>query len=79
MEAEVVNNTAYASLATGTTTTANYEGYPYDVVRTISYVFGTDLTAESLKQITIIVRPNGKSNTLVTYTAYRAKNITFGL
>ena len=79
LEAEVVNSTAYASLTTGTTTTTNYKSYPYDVIRTVSYVFGTDLTAESLKQITIVVRPNGKSNNLVTYTTYRAKNITFGL
>jgi prepilin-type N-terminal cleavage/methylation domain-containing protein len=79
LEAEIVNSTAYASLTTGTTTTTNYKTYPYDVIRTVSYISGTDLTAESLKQITIVVRPNGKSNNLVTYTTYRAKNITFGL
>jgi len=79
LEAEVVNSTAYVSVATGTTTTANYRTYPYDVIRTVSYVSGSDLTPESLKQVTIVVRPNGKTNNLVTYTTYRAKNVTFGL
>jgi prepilin-type N-terminal cleavage/methylation domain-containing protein len=79
MELERLQNLAYTSLTTGTVTTSNYQSYGYDVVTTISYVFGNDASAESLKQIVIQVRKSGSSSDLARLVTYIAKNITYGL
>ncbi|MDD5431717.1 MAG: prepilin-type N-terminal cleavage/methylation domain-containing protein [Candidatus Omnitrophica bacterium] len=77
MEMEVVNNLPYASITS--LTTNNYNGYLYTVVRTVSFVFGDALSAESLKQILIQVRKSGSTDNLATLYTYIAKNVTAGL
>ena len=77
MELEMVNHLAYANITNLTTT--NYEAYPYDVVRRVTFKNGTDITAESLKNITIEVRKNGTTQGLVNVTTFIAKNVAEGL
>jgi len=78
-EMEVVSNTAYADLATGTTVLNNYRGYNYNLTKAISYVYGGDATAESLKQVVITVTRSGSAVTLSRIVTYIAKNVTYGL
>jgi len=77
MEMEVVNNLAYANITS--LTTNSYDNYPFTVVRTVSYVFGDDLSAESLKQVLVQVRKDGSTDNLATLHTYIAKNTTIGL
>lgn len=77
-EMERVANLAFTAIPAGATTTANYQTYPYDLVRTVSYVFGSDATPESLKQVTVEVRKSGSSENLVKIITYIARNLTFG-
>jgi prepilin-type N-terminal cleavage/methylation domain-containing protein len=74
---EVVNNTAYNTLASASV--ANYQGYSYDLTRTVSYVYGSVISAESLKKITLQVRRAGGAMVLASLVTYRAKNISYGL
>jgi len=76
-EQELVKSLAYANIVS--LTTSNYDNYPFDVIRTVSYVFGTDATAESLKKVVISVRVTGTARDLFTSTTYIAKNASFGL
>ena len=78
-EMENVLNTAYNSIAVGTTSSPNYQGYAYDLITTVSYAFGTALTAESVKLVTISVTKAGSAIVLVTLNNYIAKNVTWGL
>jgi len=77
MEIEKVENLLYANIIS--LTTNNYLGYPFDVVRGVTYVFGNDTSAESLKQVTVEVRNNGSATDLIRLVTYIAKNISFGL
>lgn len=79
LEMEKVNNIAYASLATGTTNFSNYQGYPYNVQRTVAYVFGDNAAVESLKSIIVTVTRAVDSTTVLTLRTYRAKNVAYGL
>jgi prepilin-type N-terminal cleavage/methylation domain-containing protein len=77
LELETVNHLAYANITNQTIT--NYESYPYDVVRTVTFNNGTDITAESLKKIVIEVRKTGTTQDLVNITTYIARNVALGL
>ncbi len=79
LELETVNNLAYASLPVGTVTTNNYKLYSYTVIRTVSYVFGNDAAAESLKQVLIEVRKSNSSETIARLVIYLVKNTSIGL
>jgi Tfp pilus assembly protein PilE len=79
LEMEKIINTAYASIATGTTVYPNYQGYAYDLTSTVSYAFGSALTGESVKLVSISVTKAGQVTVLVTLKNYIAKNITWGL
>lgn len=72
-------NTAYASLAIGTVVSNSYQGYDYDLTSTISYAYGTAVSAESVKLVVISVTKHGSATVLVTLKNYIAKNITWGL
>lgn len=76
-EMERVNNLAYASITS--TSFSNYQGYPYDIDRTMAYAQGNAGSAESLKQITVSVKKAGDSTVLLSLKTYIAKNITYGL
>lgn len=80
LEMEKVNNIAYASLAAGTSNFLNYQGYSYNVQRTVAYIPpGTDLTPESLKSIIVTVTRAADATTVLTLRTYRAKNVAYGL
>jgi len=76
-EMEKVMNTDYASIASATTN--NYLGYSYNVTTTVTYAFGTALTTESVKLVTVSVTKAGSAVVLVTLKNYIAKNVTWGL
>jgi prepilin-type N-terminal cleavage/methylation domain-containing protein len=76
-DVELVHNTAYASI--NSATFSNYQGYVYDLTRTVTYAQGTALTPESLKQVSITVTKAGSATAIVTLVTYIAKNIIWGL
>ena len=76
-EMERVLNTAYASITSATV--SNYQGYAYNVTTAVSYAFGTSLTAESVKLVTVSVTKAGSATVLVTLNNYIVKNVTWGL
>ena len=78
LEMSKINNLSYtdASLADGTdTTTSNYEGYAYDLRRTVNFVSGS---SNNLKQVQARIYPVGNSTThlakMITYIA----NVVYG-
>lgn len=79
LEMEHVNNLSYATLSTGTTNFPSYQGYPYNVARTVVYVFGNDAATESLKRITVTVSSVSPAAVVATLDTYIAKNVTYGL
>ena len=69
-------------LAEGTTVIPNYQGYPYDVTRTITCQLGNCVsTAENrqgVKRIEISVVSSGSTAVLMRLISYRTKHVTFG-
>lgn len=78
-EIEIVNNTAFDSVLITTTNTNNYHGYPYYLVRTVSYALGNSSTPERLIKITVDVKRTATSPIILTLVTYRARNISHGL
>lgn len=77
-EAEVVCNIGFNSLGEGVSLFSQYEGFPYDIRRTVSYKEGGALSDESLKKIELEVFPEGETTgRLAEVTMYRAKNVSF--
>lgn len=76
-EIEKVNNTSYASISSANT--SDYEGYAFDIVRTVTYVQGNSGSAESLKKIVVDVKKSGSAAILVSLMTYIAKNVSYGL
>ena len=74
---ETIFNTAYASITSATD--SSYQGYAYNVTTTVSYAFGTSLTTESVKLVTVSVTKTGSATVLVTLNNYIVKNVTWGL
>ncbi len=72
-EMEKVNNLAYASISSASL--PNYNGYAYDVTRTVAYAQGNAGSTESLKQITVSVTQAGSATVLASLTTYIAKNV----
>ena len=72
-EMEKVQNTGYSSIVSGSI--ANYEGYNYDLVRTVTYAQGNPSDQENLKQIKVEILKGGSPAVLVALTTYRAKNV----
>jgi len=77
LEMERVNNLAYANI--NSATFSNYEGYNYNVVRTVSYAQGNAASAESLKKITVEVTKSGSATVLLSLNSYMVKNVSYGL
>ena len=75
-EMEGVNNTAYTSITDDSF--SNYQGYSYDVDRAVDYVSGSDITPESLKEVTITVTRAGGGSVLATLVTYIARNVSYG-
>lgn len=76
-EMEAVNNLAYADIVSANFT--NYQGYSYDIVRTVNYAQGSGSAAESLKRVVVQVRKSGDPTILVSLVTYIARNVRFGL
>ena len=76
LDMEEVNNTAYAAIASANF--VNYQGYNYNLSRTVTYAAGSGVSAESLKQITINVSASGGGSPLATLVTYIARNVSYG-
>ena len=79
LEMEKVLNTAYASIAIGVTSSPSYQGYAYDLTKTVSYLLGAAPPALGLKQVIISLTKAGSATTLVTLKTYVVSNVTWGL
>jgi len=71
-EMEKVNNLAYASISSASF--SNYQGYAYDVTRTVSEQTSG---SEGLKTVTVSVTQAGSATVLASLTTYIAKNVTY--
>jgi type II secretory pathway pseudopilin PulG len=76
LEIEKVNNLAYTAITSDSV--SDYEGYPFDLTRTVVYVAGSDAAAESLKQITVRVSKAGNATPLASLVTYIARNVNYG-
>ena len=81
LEFSTVNSISYTdlTLANGyNNLTSNYQGSGYDLRRQVSYDFGTDVSAQSLKRITITVYKTGSSTAIMSTVTLRENNVTYG-
>ena len=76
-EMERVRNMSYANIITASF--SNYQGANYDVVRTVTFVQGTALTAESLKRVLVQVRKSGTLTIIFSSNTFIARNVSYGL
>lgn len=74
-EMEVVNNLPYANVTNANF--SSYQGYAYDVNRSISYINGNAASSESTKQITIQVKKANQSAVLLELNSYVSKNVRY--
>lgn len=74
-EMEKVQNMEYSSIVSSSS--SNYEGYNYDLVRTVTYAQGNPSDPENLKQIKVGISRAvaGIPMVLVELITYRAKNV----
>jgi prepilin-type N-terminal cleavage/methylation domain-containing protein len=77
LEVEKVNNMSYANINSANFT--NYEGYNYDLTRTVAYQYGNASSTESTKKVTVEVKKAGTSEVFISLVTYLAKNISYGL
>jgi len=56
-------------------TFSQYQGYPYDLERIVSYEYGGAASDESLKKIEVVVYYLNESEPITTIITYRAKNV----
>jgi prepilin-type N-terminal cleavage/methylation domain-containing protein len=70
-----MNNTAYASVVS--VTLNNYQGYPYTLTRTVSFINGTALTVESTIKVTAQVSSPGSAVVLAKLVTYISKNLRY--
>jgi hypothetical protein len=75
LDLEQMNNTAYASIVSATLN--SYQGYSYNLTRTVAFVNGTSLTAESTVKVTEQVVRSGSAIVLTVLTTYISKNIRY--
>jgi prepilin-type N-terminal cleavage/methylation domain-containing protein len=77
LEMDKVNNMAYADIVSASF--SNYQGYDYDLTRTMDYAQGSALTTQSLKKITVSLTRHGSATELLSLVTYIAKNVSYGL
>ncbi len=70
-----VNNTSYTGIASASI--SNYEGYGYNLTRTVSYVNGSFSSSESTKKITVQVTKSGSPEVLAKLVTYVSRNIRY--
>jgi len=76
-EMENVKNLNYASIVSGSF--PNYQGYSFDVIRTVTFAQGDGLSPESLKLVQVDVRRSGSVTVLFSLMTYIARNVSYGL
>ena len=76
-EMERVKKMSYNSISTATF--PNYQGYAYDVVRTVNFVQGSAVTAESMKSVRVQVSKTGSVPILVDSSTYITRNVSYGI
>ena len=76
-EMENVKNLNYANIVSGSF--PNYQGYSFDITRTVSFVQGNGASAESLKLVQVDVNRSGSAAILFTLKTYIARNVIYGL
>jgi len=73
----------FFALPLGTVTIANYQGYPYNLTRTITCQAGNCTSGSSnsqgVKRIVVTVTKAGSTAPLARMTTYRTKHVLFGL
>lgn len=62
----------------GNQTVTQYEGLPWTMVRTVSFVQGGTASAQSLKKITVEFKRPQNDESLGRYVTYRARGVAFG-
>lgn len=72
---ELMNNTAYASISSSGPL-SNYQGYAYDLTRTVS-VINPLVGTESTKKVTVQVTKAGSAVVLVKLVTYISNNIRY--
>lgn len=75
-EMEKIINTAYTGIAVGTTNSASYQGYAYDLTTVVSE---TTFGSQAYKTISVSAKKAGSAAVLVTLKTYLVKNVTWGL
>ena len=58
---------------------SNYQGYNYDVTRTVTYAQGSGATTERLKKIQVDVKKSGQTEVIASLVTYLARNVAYGL
>jgi len=72
---ELMNNTNYTSIASASF--AGYQGYDYDLTRTVSDINGWWFSTEGTKKITVQVTKSGSAAVLVKLVTYISRNIRY--
>lgn len=72
---EQMDNAAYAGITSAVI--PNYQGYPYDLTRTVSFVNGTGLTPESTIKVTTRITKPGSADALAELVTYISNNIRY--
>ena len=70
-----MNNTTYTSIVSANV--SNYQGYSYDLTRTVTFVNGTSLTAESTIKVISQITKSGSAAVITSLTTYITKNVRF--
>jgi prepilin-type N-terminal cleavage/methylation domain-containing protein len=82
LEFSIINTISYTDLTLSdgyNNLTANYQNSGYDLRRQVAYEAGSDVTAQSLKGITVTVYKGGGATPIITTKTLRAKNVSYGL
>jgi prepilin-type N-terminal cleavage/methylation domain-containing protein len=74
-EMEVVNNMNYTNIVNATFN--QYQGYNYNVTRSVSYAHGSGVSSESTKKVTVEVSKIGQTNVIVGLVTYITRNINY--
>ena len=77
LEMEKVKNLDYTNIISANY--SQYQGYSYDVTRTVTFAQGDEASPESLKQIKVEVTKAGGVDVLISIVTYLSKNIGYGV
>lgn len=75
LELEKIANTDYVNITSASF--SFYQGYDYNLTRTVTYQAGREADPESLKRVEIEVYAVGNATAITKFITYRAKNVVF--